>query len=137
VKLRTMRQDAERGGAVWAARNDPRVTFIGRLLRKMRLDEFPQCWNILKGEMSIIGPRPERPEFVGELRKKIPLFELRHSVKPGMAGWAMVNHGYVATVEDAKIRLEYDLYYIKHQSLWFDAAIFLRALVQLLLLRGR
>ena len=136
-KLRTMRADAERGKAVWAKEKDPRVTRVGRWLRKARFDEFPQCWNILKGEMSIIGPRPERPEFVKELRDLIPFFELRHSVKPGMAGWAMVNHGYVATVEDAKARLEYDLYYIKHQSLWFDALIFLRALLQLFLFRGR
>lgn len=136
-KLRTMRADAERSGAVWAKEDDPRITRIGRWLRKARFDEFPQCWNILKGEMSIIGPRPERPEFVKELRESIPFFELRHSVKPGMAGWAMVNHGYVATVEDAKVRLEYDLYYIRHQSLWLDAFIFFRALLQLLLLRGR
>ncbi len=137
-KLRTMRQDAEmQGKAVWAARDDPRTTRVGRFLRKARLDEFPQFVNILRGEMSAVGPRPERPEFVAQLEQVVPFYRLRHAVKPGMAGWAVVNYGYVDTVEGARIRVEYDLYYIKHQSIWLDLLILSRTVGQVLALKGR
>ena len=136
-KLRTMVVDAEKEGkALWARENDPRVTRVGRWLRKTRLDEAPQYWKILKGEMSIVGPRPERPEFDEMLEKKIPFYSLRYSVKPGLAGWAMVSHGYAASMEDAKIRLEYDLYYIKYRSFWFDVVIFFRAFWHLVTMKG-
>jgi exopolysaccharide biosynthesis polyprenyl glycosylphosphotransferase len=138
LKLRTMVIGAEKDGkALWADKNDARVTRVGRWLRKMRLDEFPQCWNILRGEMSIVGPRPERPEFENYLCKKIPFYLMRHSVKPGMAGWAIINHDYVDSVDTAKVRFEYDLYYTKHQSLWFDAMIFLQCFGRLFLMKGR
>ncbi len=136
-KLRTMVKDAEKGKAVWAQERDPRVTRIGRLLRKTRLDEFAQLINILRGEMSAVGPRPERPEMEEELRQKVPNYELRYLVKPGMAGWAMVNYGYIASIEDALIRHEFDIYYIKYRSLYLDIKIFLRAVVQLVMMRGR
>jgi exopolysaccharide biosynthesis polyprenyl glycosylphosphotransferase len=137
-KLRTMVLGAEGDGrAVWADEDDARVTRVGRWLRKMRLDEFPQCWNVLRGEMSIVGPRPERPEFENYLCKKIPFYHMRHSVKPGMAGWAIINHDYVDSVDTAKVRFEYDLYYIKHRSLWFDAMIFLKCFGRLFLMQGR
>ena len=137
TKLRTMVPDAERGNAVWAQVNDPRVTRVGRILRKTHLDEFPQFVNILCGEMSAVGPRPERPEFVTELEKVIPFYRLRHAVKPGIAGWSMIHQHYAGTVEDALIRLQYDLYYIKHQSIWLDVLILLRTIGQMARLRGR
>jgi exopolysaccharide biosynthesis polyprenyl glycosylphosphotransferase len=137
-KLRTMVADAERGGqAVWATQNDPRITRVGRLLRRMHLDELPQFFNILSGEMSIVGPRPERPEFVAQLERQIPFYRLRHAVKPGMAGWALVNAGYVDSVQDAQTRVEYDLYYIKNQSLWLDFWILFRSVGHVLAFRGR
>jgi len=112
VKLCTMVPDAERDGrAVWAREKDPRVTRVGRILRATHIDELPQFINILKGEMSVVGPRPERQEFVAELEKQIPFYRLRHAVKPGMAGWALVKHGYSSSVEDALTKLQYDLYY--------------------------
>jgi sugar transferase (PEP-CTERM system associated) len=126
VKLRTMRQDAEKNGAVWAsAGGDPRVTLIGRFLRKSRIDEFPQLWNVLRGDMSFVGPRPERPVFVEELQAHIPYYEERHSVKPGITGWAQVRHGYTSTTEESEAKLRYDLYYIKHMSFWLDLQIVL------------
>jgi len=137
VKLRTMFVDAEKGEAIWASRNDPRVTRVGRFLRKIRLDEFPQFVNVLRGEMSVVGPRPERPELVAELERRIPFYRLRHAVQPGMAGWAMVNYEYVDSLEAAQIRVEYDLYHIKHQSVWLDISILFRTLGQMLMLRGR
>jgi len=137
VKLRTMARDAERDGAVFAAQRDPRVTRVGRFLRKARLDEFPQLFNVLRGEMSIVGPRPERLEHLGKLEKEIPFHRMRHAVRPGMTGWAQVNYGYVSSVEDGRIRLEYDLYYIKHQSLWLDLVIILKSVGQVLRFRGR
>src|SRR5262245_36272453 len=116
-KFRSMRVDAEAGtGAVWAMRNDPRVTSIGGFLRKSRLDELPQLFNVVKGEMSIVGPRPERPEFVRTLSEKIPFYRQRHCVRPGITGWAQVNYKYGDTLEDTIIKLEYDLYYIKNLS---------------------
>ncbi|MEO0263123.1 MAG: sugar transferase [candidate division WOR-3 bacterium] len=136
-KIRTMIKDAEKEKPVWAKKDDPRITRVGKFLRKTRLDEFTQLFNILKGEMSAIGPRPERPGLEEEIKKHIPCYELRYLVKPGMAGWAMVNYDYVDSVEDAKIRHEYDLYYIKNRSFYLDFKIFIRALYSLLLLKGR
>jgi lipopolysaccharide/colanic/teichoic acid biosynthesis glycosyltransferase len=133
-----MVRNAEPGGhAVRAQVSDARITRVGRLLRKARLDEMPQLVNILRGDMSAVGPRPERPEHLAELDKVIPFHRLRNAVKPGMAGWAVVNYEYVASVEDAKIRLQYDLYYIKHQSLWLDLMILLRTMGHMATLRGR
>lgn len=138
IKLRTMVADAEPDGqAQRAQKGDPRITRVGRWLRKARLDEMPQLFNILKGDMSAVGPRPERPEHLAELEQAIPFHRLRNAVKPGMAGWAVVNYDYVDSLEDAKIRLQYDLYYIKHQSLWLDLLILLRTMGQMLMLRGR
>lgn len=125
-KLRTMRVDAEAGGAVWAKSHDSRVTPVGKYLRNWRLDEIPQLFNILKGEMSLVGPRPERPEFTGELAKRIPFYNERHLVQPGLTGWAQVCHPYGASVEAAARKLQYDLYYIKNMNLLLDIAILLR-----------
>jgi exopolysaccharide biosynthesis polyprenyl glycosylphosphotransferase len=128
-KFRTMRSDAERNGAVWAKGNDARVTAVGRVLRMTRLDELPQLWNILRGEMSFVGPRPERPEFVNDLRKHIPHYDLRHLVPPGLTGWAQVRYRYGASIQDAQRKLAYDLYYVRHYSPGFDMAICLRTMV--------
>lgn len=136
-KIRTMIEDAEKNGAVWAKKDDPRITRIGKLLRKTRLDEFTQLFNILKGEMSAIGPRPERPELEEKIKPHINFYDLRYLVKPGMAGWAMVNYDYVDSIEDAKIRQEYDLYYIKNRSFYLELKIFFRALFSLICLKGR
>lgn len=123
-KFRTMRVDAEaKTGAVWATRNDPRVTSIGRQLRKTRLDEFPQLFNVLRGDMSVVGPRPERPEFVRTLTEQIPFYRQRHCVKPGITGWAQINYKYGETLQDTIIKLEYDLYYIKNLSFSLDMYI--------------
>lgn len=124
LKLRSMVPNAEtETGAVWTKKDDERITKIGRILRKTHLDELPQFWNVLKGEMSLIGPRPERPEFVSELDKKIPFFRLRHSVKPGLTGWAQVNLGYINSYEGTVEKIQYDLYYIKNRSLYMDLLI--------------
>jgi exopolysaccharide biosynthesis polyprenyl glycosylphosphotransferase len=136
-KLRSMVPDAEKGGAVWASKGDARITRVGRLLRKTHLDEFPQFINILKGEMSAVGPRPERPEFVEELAQAIPFYRVRHAVKPGMAGWGLVKQGYGSSSEDALLKLQYDLYYIKHQSLGLDLVILLKTVIDALTLGGR
>jgi len=137
-KLRSMVPDAEKQGrAVWAEEGDPRITRVGRILRATHLDEFPQFVNILKGEMSVVGPRPERPAFVAELEQQVPFHRLRHAVKPGMAGWALVNHGYSSSVEDAMIKVQYDLYYIKHQSLYLDMLILFKTLLDMVTLGGR
>jgi exopolysaccharide biosynthesis polyprenyl glycosylphosphotransferase len=123
-KLRSMRADAEAGtGAVWARRNDDRVTPIGRWMRRTRLDEIPQLWNVLLGNMSFVGPRPERPEFVRLLTERIPFYTQRHVVKPGLTGWAQVRYTYGASVEDTIEKLQYDLYYIKNLSIPFDLFI--------------
>lgn len=127
-KLRTMTTNAEQSGAQWAKKADPRVTPLGRLLRKTRIDELPQFWNILRGDMAFIGPRPERPEFTRELAEQIPFYEKRHLVKPGLTGWAQINYPYGASVTDALKKLEYDLYYIKHGSLQLDLHIVVRTL---------
>jgi sugar transferase (PEP-CTERM system associated) len=139
LKFRTMRENAEAdSGPVWAtAGDDPRVTAVGRLLRKARIDELPQLWNVLRGEMSFVGPRPERPHFVDKLRKVIPYYDERHSVRPGITGWAQVKFPYGSTLEDAEEKLEFDLYYVKHMSLLLDVAIVLETLKVMLLGRGR
>jgi len=132
IKFRSMVKDAEAGGRpVWAAAEDPRVTRVGRVLRRTHLDELPQVINVFRGEMSIVGPRPERPELVAELEAIIPFYRARLAVRPGLTGWAQVNYGYGRSVEDALIKLQYDLYYIKHQSLWLDLRIIWRTLVRL------
>jgi sugar transferase (PEP-CTERM system associated) len=132
-KFRSMRVDAEaKTGAVWAVRNDPRVTPIGKYLRILRLDELPQLLNVIRGEMSIVGPRPERPEFVQTLSEVIPFYRQRHSVKPGITGWAQINYKYGETVEDAIVKLEYDLYYIKNLSLSLDMYIIFNTLKAML-----
>jgi sugar transferase (PEP-CTERM system associated) len=123
-KLRSMRPDAEiETGPVWSTAGDPRVTRLGRFLRRTRLDELPQLWNVVRGDMSIVGPRPERPEFVRELTNQIPFYSQRHAVRPGVTGWAQVRHAYAASVEDSLQKLQYDLFYIKNMSLAFDVFI--------------
>jgi len=117
VKLRTMRRDAEEKGPVFAAEDDPRVTRLGRLLRRLRLDELPQLWNVLRGDMSLVGPRPERPEFAAELARAIPYYAFRLAVPPGLTGWAQVNLRYARTEAEHRTRLEYDLYFIRERSL--------------------
>lgn len=126
IKFRTMRTDAEKNGAVWAQENDSRVTAVGRILRKSRIDELPQLWNILRGEMSLVGPRAERPEFDTQLAQHIPFYRERYLIKPGLSGWAQINYPYGASVQDAIQKLQYDLYYIKHRSLALDIAIILK-----------
>lgn len=127
-KFRTMRSDAETGRAVWAKKGDTRITPVGKFLRKTRFDELPQLWNILIGDMSLVGPRPERPEFVEELRRHVPHYDLRHLVQPGLTGWAQVRFRYGASVADSQRKLAFDLYYVRHCNLAFDAAIWLRTL---------
>ncbi len=135
-KFRTMRQDAETQGAVWAVQNDPRVTPVGRFLRSTRLDEIPQMWNVLRGEMAFVGPRPERPEFVEWLSQEIPFYDLRHMIRPGITGWAQVRYRYGASLEETKRKLEYDLYYIKHQSIGLDLFIMFETIKTVILRRG-
>jgi sugar transferase (PEP-CTERM system associated) len=136
IKFRTMRQDAEAGGAVWATKNDPRVTGLGRFMRKTRLDEIPQLWNVLRGEMGFVGPRPERPEFVQWLSSEIPFYELRHMIRPGITGWAQVRYQYGASLEETKQKLEYDLYYVKHLSVGLDLLIMFETIKTIILRRG-
>ena len=126
VKLRSMRQDAEKDGPKWASENDPRVTRIGRIIRTVRIDEIPQAWSVLKGEMSFVGPRPERPQFVSQLEDLLPYYAERHMVKPGITGWAQINYPYGASTEDARQKLEYDLYYAKNYSPFLDLLILLQ-----------
>ncbi|MBI5742426.1 MAG: exopolysaccharide biosynthesis polyprenyl glycosylphosphotransferase [Candidatus Niyogibacteria bacterium] len=137
VKFRSMRKDAETDGAKWASTNDARITKIGNILRKTRIDELPQLWNVLRGELSFIGPRPERPEFMGVLKKEIPHYEMRHLVKPGLSGWAQVNFPYGASVEDAREKMQYDLYYLKNRSLILDLVIALKTIATVLRHQGR
>jgi exopolysaccharide biosynthesis polyprenyl glycosylphosphotransferase len=138
TKFRSMVMDAEKGsGAVWARQEDSRVTPVGRFLRKTRLDEVPQFWNVLKGEMGLIGPRPERPEFVRQLVAQIPFYGVRHAVKPGITGWAQVMYRYGSSVEDALVKLQHDLYYIKHQGPYLDFAILIRTVRSVLRMEGR
>ncbi len=136
-KFRSMRVDAEADGAQFASRNDPRLTLIGGFLRKFRIDELPQLWNVMLGEMSFIGPRPERPEFVEVLRDRIPYYDLRHIVKPGLTGWAQVMFGYGDSTDDAVEKLQYDLFYIKNYSLMLDLSILIRSIKVILFGTGR
>ncbi len=128
VKLRSMRTDAEADGAQWASKDDPRVTRIGRFIRKVRIDELPQAWSVLIGEMSFVGPRPERPEFVAGLEEQLPFYAERHMVKPGITGWAQINYPYGASIEDSSHKLEYDLYYAKNYTPFLDLLILLQTL---------
>jgi sugar transferase (PEP-CTERM system associated) len=136
-KFRSMRNDAEKDGAKWALKNDPRVTKFGKIMRKTRIDELPQLWNVLKGDMTFVGPRPERQVFIETLEKEIPFYNVRHSVKPGLTGWAQVKYPYGASVEDALRKLEYDLFYIKHQNFIFDIIIIFRTLKTVVFGKGR
>jgi sugar transferase (PEP-CTERM system associated) len=135
-KFRTMRQDAEVEGAQWASKNDPRVTRFGMFMRKTRLDEVPQLWNVLRGDMGFVGPRPERPEFVPWLSEQIPYFDLRHMIRPGLTGWAQVRYGYGATLAESREKLEFDLYYIKHMSLGLDLLIMFETIKTILRRQG-
>ena len=137
IKLRTMIKNAEKDGIKWAKKNDARVTTFGRFLRNTRLDEIPQFINVLKGDMSIIGPRPERPFFVKELSQIIPFYETRHIIKPGLTGWAQVKARYGSTVDDSLTKLQYDLYYIKHRSFFLDFNIVIKTLSTIIFLRGQ
>ncbi|WP_412560352.1 sugar transferase [Winogradskyella sp. MIT101101] len=137
IKLRTMVINAEMDGAKWAKKNDTRVTKFGKFLRRSRLDEIPQFYNVLKGDMSVIGPRPERPFFVNELARIIPFYETRHIIKPGLTGWAQVKTRYGSSVEDSLTKLQYDLYYIKHRSIFLDFNISIKTLSTILYYRGQ
>jgi exopolysaccharide biosynthesis polyprenyl glycosylphosphotransferase len=138
TKFRTMRPDAENGtGAIWASQDDPRVTVVGRWLRRSRLDELPQLINVLRGEMSLVGPRPERPEFMDALVAQIPFYRARHAVPPGLTGWAQVRFGYGSSVDEARTKLEYDLYYVRHAGFYLDALIVLKTLAVVLGLKGK
>ena len=136
-KLRTMVKDAEINGAVFATTNDVRITKFGKFLRKSRLDEVPQFINVLKGEMSIIGPRPERPIFVKQIAEQLPFYQTRHVIKPGLTGWAQVNHAYTDTIDDALIKLQYDLFYIKHRSIFLDINIVIKTIGTVLFYKGQ
>ena len=137
IKFRSMRTDAEQDGvARWASKDDDRVTRVGRVIRKLRLDELPQLWNVLKGEMSFIGPRPERPQFVAELAEKIRYYNLRHCLKPGLAGWAQLRYPYGASEQDAAEKLKYDLFYVKNHNLLFDLLILIQTVEVVLFRRG-
>ncbi len=136
VKFRTMFVNAEAAGAVWASKNDPRVTAVGGFMRKTRIDEIPQLWNILRGDMDFVGPRPERPEFTPLLAEAMPFYYLRHLVRPGLTGWAQVRFGYGATMAENREKLEYDLYYIKHMSLGLDLLIMFETIKTIVRRRG-
>ncbi len=135
-KFRSMRQDAEQGTPIWASAVDDRVTMVGRFIRKTRLDELPQLWNVLRGDMSFVGPRPERPFFVAQLAEQIPFYEQRHAVRPGITGWAQVKYRYGASIEDSLEKLRYDLYYVKHLSLTFDLTILFDTVKVVLFAKG-
>lgn len=137
IKLRTMVKNAEEEGAFFATTNDSRVTPFGKIMRKSRIDEIPQFINILKGDMAVIGPRPERPIFVNEIAEVMPFYETRHVIKPGLTGWAQVNYSYGETIDDSLIKLQYDLYYIKHRSIFLDVNIIFKTLSTVLLYRGQ
>lgn len=136
MKFRSMTMDAESDGPVWASKSDGRATRVGRIIRKVRLDEIPQFWNILRGEMSFVGPRPERPHFVAQLAQRIPYYEQRHLIAPGLTGWAQINYPYGASIEDARQKLQYDLFYIKNHSLILDAIILFETVKIILFGRG-
>lgn len=137
TKFRTMRTDAEASGPQWSPENDPRITRVGRILRRTHIDELPNVWAVLRGDMSMVGPRPERPEFVAMLEHQVPLYRARLTVAPGLTGWAQVRTEYGDSVEDATAKLEYDLYYVRHQSLWFDLSILVRTAGRMLGWKGR
>ncbi|HLL17039.1 MAG TPA: TIGR03013 family XrtA/PEP-CTERM system glycosyltransferase [Pyrinomonadaceae bacterium] len=136
MKFRSMRMDAEKDGPVWAQTGDDRTTRVGRVIRKIRVDEIPQFWNILKGEMNFVGPRPERPHFVAQLAEEIPFYAQRHLIPPGLTGWAQIKYPYGSSIEDARQKLQYDLYYIKNQSLVLDAVILFETVKTILFGRG-
>lgn len=137
-KFRSMREDAEKGGkAIWAQENDDRVTKVGKFIRKVRIDELPQIFNVFKGDMGFVGPRPERPQFVKEIAEQVPFFEERHRVKPGITGWAQLLYPYGASIDDSKAKLEYDLYYVKNHSLMLDFLILIKTVEIILFGRGR
>ncbi len=135
-KFRSMRHESEGDTAQWAQLGDDRVTRMGRWLRLLRIDELPQFFNVLKGEMSLVGPRPERPIFVQKLRQQIPYYDLRHTIRPGLTGWAQICFNYAASVEDSHMKLQYDLYYVKHLSVWFDLSILFRTIRVILMGSG-
>lgn len=137
IKFRTMVKNAEKGGAQWSQKGDRRITAFGKILRNTRLDELPQCFNILCSDMSLIGPRPERPEFVRALSEKIPFYETRHVIKPGLTGWAQVCGRYAKSEDDALEKLQYDLYYIKHRNLFLDLNILLKTCSTIIYFRGQ
>jgi lipopolysaccharide/colanic/teichoic acid biosynthesis glycosyltransferase len=136
LKLRTMRTDSEERGATWAAQQDPRITKVGKFLRRTRIDELPQLVNILRGEMSFVGPRPERPMFVAKLASQIDLYHERHTMKAGLTGWAQISYPYGASIDDARSKLSYDLYYVKNFSILFDFVILLQTLRVIIWPRG-
>ncbi|HMG73873.1 MAG TPA: TIGR03013 family XrtA/PEP-CTERM system glycosyltransferase [Pyrinomonadaceae bacterium] len=136
MKFRSMRVDAEKNGPVWAQAEDKRTTRVGRIIRKIRVDEIPQFWNILRGDMNFVGPRPERPHFIAQLAQEIPFYEQRHLIAPGLTGWAQIKYPYGASIDDARKKLEYDLYYIKNQSITLDATIMFETVKTILLGRG-
>jgi lipopolysaccharide/colanic/teichoic acid biosynthesis glycosyltransferase len=137
LKFRSMYKDAEKGGKPqWAATDDPRITRVGRIIRKLRIDELPQVFNVLAGAMSFVGPRPERPYFVDQLCTEIPFYNVRHSIKPGITGWAQVRYQYGASVQDAIEKLQYDLYYVKNHSLFLDIIILIDTIEVVLLGKG-
>ncbi|MFY9619518.1 MAG: TIGR03013 family XrtA/PEP-CTERM system glycosyltransferase [Pyrinomonadaceae bacterium] len=136
MKFRSMRTDAEKDGPVWAKTDDERMTRVGRIIRKIRVDEIPQFWNILRGDMNFVGPRPERPHFVAQLAQEIPYYEQRHLIAPGLTGWAQINYPYGASIEDAKQKLQYDLYYMKNQNLALDATIMFETVKTILFGKG-
>jgi sugar transferase (PEP-CTERM system associated) len=137
MKFRSMRVDAEKLGPVWASKDDDRTTRVGNIIRKLRIDEIPQFWNIFRGEMDFVGPRPERPHFVSQLAEEIPYYEQRHLIAPGLTGWAQIKYPYGASIEDARQKLQYDLFYIKNQSLVLDAIILFETIKIILFGRGR
>ena len=137
MKFRSMRTDAEKAGPVWASLDDDRTTRVGKVIRKLRIDEIPQFWNILRGDMDFVGPRPERPHFVSQLAEEIPYYEQRHLIAPGLTGWAQIKYPYGASIEDARQKLQYDLYYIKNQSLMLDAIILFETVKIIMFGRGR
>lgn len=136
IKFRSMRTDAEQNGAVWAQEGDPRVTRVGRFMRRARIDELPQLWNVIRGDMTLVGPRPERPEFTSILQSELPGYAHRHSVKPGLTGWAQIRYRYASSVQDTGKKLEYDLYYVTHRSLLFDIKILFLTIPVILHMRG-
>ncbi len=137
IKFRSMKEEAEKGGKPqWAVTDDPRITRVGKIIRKLRIDELPQIFNVLKGEMSFVGPRPERPYFVEHLCAEIPYYNARHSIKPGITGWAQVRYRYGASVKDAIEKLQYDLYYVKNHSLFLDIIIIIDTIEVVILGKG-